>query len=177
MAQVTPAQIAMWARQRGLDPNAVLAVASKEGLGGGIGDSGTSFGPFQLHYGGAYPDFAPQGAAASQAWAWSPSGVNYALDKIQGVAAGLTGAPAITNIVSRFERPADIPGEISGALANYGAPLPAAPTVAMPAVAPTAAALAPAAAPAPAAPVRTVASAKPRPLPAAVMAALDILRS
>jgi hypothetical protein len=98
----------------------VLAVASQEGLGGGIGDQGTSFGPFQLHYGGAYPSWAPQGQAASQAWASSPQGINYALGKIQGVAGGLRGPAAISNIVSRFERPADIPSEIAGATRAYG---------------------------------------------------------
>src|SRR5262252_924522 len=103
-----------------------MAVSAQEGLGGGIGDYGTSFGPFQLHWGGAYPSFAPQGnPQAAQAWAWSPTGIDYALGQIQQVAGGLRGPAAVTNIVSRFERPANIPGEISGALRAYGAPLPA----------------------------------------------------
>ena len=39
--------------RRGIDPSVALRVAQSEGLGGGYaGDSGSSFGPFQLHYGG-----------------------------------------------------------------------------------------------------------------------------
>ena len=106
-----------------LDPKAVLAVAAQEGLGGGIGDNGTSFGPFQLHYGGAYPSFAPQGAQASQAWAWSPEGINYALRNISQVAGGLKGPSAVNAIVTRFERPANPSGEVAGALRAYGAPI------------------------------------------------------
>lgn len=104
-----------------LDPQAVLAVASREGLGGGIGDQGTSFGPFQLHQGGALPS----GIQDPQAWAWSPAGIDYALSRIQGVAGGLHGGPAVANIVSRFERPADPQAEITGALRAYGLPSPA----------------------------------------------------
>jgi hypothetical protein len=108
-----------------LDARAILAIASHEGLGGGIGDAGTSFGPFQLHYGGAYPGSAPHGAAASQEWAWSPAGIDYALQHIAGVAGGLHGAQAISAISRRFERPANPAAEIADALAHYGAPLPA----------------------------------------------------
>jgi hypothetical protein len=126
MAQnrLTPQQIAALARARGLDPQAVLAVARQEGLGGGIGDGGHAYGPFQLNnsggvitkqYGGRVND---QGV---QDWAWSPAGVNYALDGIAGVAKGLHGRQAINAIVSRFERPANPGREIAGALAAYGA--------------------------------------------------------
>lgn len=120
MAGQAPSPLAVALAQfPSLDPKAVMAVAAQEGLGGGIGDNGTSFGPFQLHYGGAYPSSAPHGAQASQAWAWSPAGLNYALQRIQSVAGGLHGAQAVSNIVSRFERPADIPGETARALAGY----------------------------------------------------------
>lgn len=113
-----------------LDPQAVLAVASQEGLGGGIGDNGTSFGPFQLHYGGAYPSAAPQGEQASQSWATSPAGIDYALNRISSVAGGLKGQPAVSNIVSQFERPLNPQREIQGALQAYGLPTtaPEAPT-------------------------------------------------
>lgn len=103
-----------------IDPRAELAVAQQEGLGGGIGDAGTSFGPNQLHIGGAYPGFAPQAPSAANAWAWSPAGLQYDFGQIAGVAGGLRGAPAVQNIVSRFERPADPTGEIARALAAYG---------------------------------------------------------
>lgn len=146
-----------------LDPRAVLAVSQMEGLGGGIGDNGTSFGPFQLHYGGAYPSFAPQGnPQASQAWAVSPAGIDYALRQIQAVAGGLHGQPAISNTVSRFERPANIPKEIAGADQAYGGITPQQYPVALAlaqrgapaAPAPGAAPVAPLAPQAPVAPVR-----------------------
>lgn len=103
--------------KRGLDPAAVLAVAAQEGLSGGIGDQGTSFGPFQLHVGGAFP----QGIHGDrQNWAWSPVGLKYALDRMASVASGLKGGPAIRALVRRFERPAAPDREIAGALSAYG---------------------------------------------------------
>lgn len=104
------------ARRRGLDPQAVLAVASVEGLGGGIGDQGTSFGPFQLHAGGALP----RGLRNPQQWAISPAGIDYALNQIARVASGRRGRAAVESIVRGFERPADPGGEILKALSKYG---------------------------------------------------------
>lgn len=103
------------ARRRGLDPRAVGAVALSEGglAWGAVGDQGTSFGPFQLHVGGALP----RGRGA--AWANSPAGINYALDQIAKVARGKTGRQAISHIVKRFERPADPASEIERALGHY----------------------------------------------------------
>lgn len=117
------------ARQYGLDPRAVIAVARQEGLGGGVGDHGTSFGPFQLHEGGALPRGIPLGRA--QAWAESPAGLNYALSRIASVARGLSGSQAINAIVSRFERPTNIPGEVAGALSDYGKGAGSSPAVAI----------------------------------------------
>jgi peptidoglycan LD-endopeptidase LytH len=102
------------AKALGLDPRAVRAVASVEGLSGAVGDQGTSYGPFQLHRGGALP------AGRDRAWAESKAGIEYALRQIQGVAQGLTGQQAVANIVRRFERPADPSGEIQRAMAAYG---------------------------------------------------------
>ncbi len=49
----TESYIRQAAQQRGIDPDVAVKVAKTEGLGGGYsGDSGSSFGPFQLHYGG-----------------------------------------------------------------------------------------------------------------------------
>lgn len=110
--------IVQGAKARGLDPNAVLAVARQEGLSGRVGDNGTSFGPWQLHRGGALPGNIPLGQA--QAWATSPAGINYALDRIASVARGLHGAQAVSAIVSRFERPANPAGEIARANASLG---------------------------------------------------------
>jgi hypothetical protein len=98
--------LAAAAKSAGLDPNAVLAVASAEGgFGGAVGDSGTSFGPFQLHVGGALPKglSGTAGALFSQ----SKQGIDYALGQIKAVAGGLTGMAAVKAIVTRFERPAD----------------------------------------------------------------------
>lgn len=105
------------ARQRGLDPSAVLAVANVEGgFQGAVGDQGTSFGPFQLHKGGALPQ-----VANPQAWANSPQGIAYALNQIAKVARGKHGRDAISAIVSQFERPAAPGAEIQKAFGRYGA--------------------------------------------------------
>ena len=97
----------------GVDPRAALAVAMSEGLSGDVGDNGTSFGPFQLHVGGALP------SGRGRAWAESPAGILYALRQIASVSKGMTGQQAISNIVQRFERPADPSGEIRRALGYY----------------------------------------------------------
>lgn len=110
------------ARARGLDPAAVLAVASQEGLSGRIGDGGHAFGPFQLNDAGGvltgkFPNLTPQ---QRQQWASSPAGINYALDGIAQVARGQRGQQAVNAIVTRFERPANPGREIAGANAAYG---------------------------------------------------------
>jgi cell wall-associated NlpC family hydrolase len=120
-AQIVLARVQAWNRQNPkarLDPAAVLAVAGSEGLGGGVGDQGTSFGPFQLHQGGALP----RGISLSQghAWAWSPAGIDYALRHIASVAGGQTGAQAVRSIVTRFERPANPGAEVTRSLASMG---------------------------------------------------------
>lgn len=97
-----------------VDPRAALAVASAEGLAGGVGDQGTSYGPFQLHRGGALP------SGRGRAWAESPAGILYALRQIGQVAGGMHGQQAVANIVRRFERPADPGGEIVRAMGAYG---------------------------------------------------------
>src|SRR5450759_3334957 len=100
--------------RRGLDPNAVLAVATVEGgFSGAVGDSGTSYGPFQLHVGGALP------AGKTNAWARSTAGINYALNSIASVAKGLTGKAAISAIVTKFERPAAPQAEVTKAYGIY----------------------------------------------------------
>lgn len=116
------ALIAQMARARGLDPKAVLAIASVEGgFNGSIGDHGTSFGPFQMHEGGALPS----GIGNPQQWANSRAGISYALDRIAQVAGGLRGQAAVQAISSRFERPANVPAEISKAMSRYGGAVPA----------------------------------------------------
>jgi len=107
-------QIKQLALRHGLDPHAVLAVASVEGLSGGVGDSGTSFGPFQLRVGGALP------AGKGKSWAESPAGIKYAIQRIASVAKGLKGEAAIRAIVTQFERPANPTAEIQKARDRYG---------------------------------------------------------
>lgn len=97
----------------GVDINALLSVAAQEGLGGGVGDNGTSFGPFQLHEGGALPP------GKDQAWAESPEGIDYAVQQIANVAKGKVGKDAIDAIVHQFEKSADPETEAANALALY----------------------------------------------------------
>lgn len=102
------------------DPAAAAAVAMVEGGGrfGAVGDSGSSYGPWQLHVGGALP--AGKGAA----WANSTAGIEYALRHIGAVSAGLRGRAAVAAIVNRFERPAAPGAEIQRALGYYGQAVP-----------------------------------------------------
>jgi len=109
----------------GLDPSAVLAVAGGEGgfenRAGDVGDGGTSFGPFQLHEGGALPRRFAGNPGAADSWAWSDPGVDYALGRMAGAGAnGLRGAAAIDAIVRRFERPKDPDTSVRNALARLG---------------------------------------------------------
>lgn len=104
------------APQYQLDPAAVIAVAAQEGISGQVGDNGTSFGPWQLHQGGAYPASAPQTSQAANAWAWSPAGVDYALGRMSSVAGGLKGKAAVRAIVYSFERPANPSAEYQSAV-------------------------------------------------------------
>lgn len=101
----------------GLDPNAVLAVSSVEGLSGRVGDGGHAFGPFQLNDAGGVLTNRP---GDHRAFAESKAGINWALQQIAAVAKGKTGQSAVQAIVSQFERPADIPGEIGRATQAYG---------------------------------------------------------
>lgn len=103
----------------GVDPRAVLAIASVEGgFHGSVGDNGTSFGPFQEHIGGALP--RGLSGARAQRWANSPAGIQYAIRHIAEVAHGLHGRQAVAAISSRFERPANVPAEIAKAMSRYG---------------------------------------------------------
>jgi cell wall-associated NlpC family hydrolase len=109
--------IRRYSRQFGVDPRAALAVAMGEGglRWGAVGDQGTSYGPFQLHVGGALP------AGKGPGWANSPAGIRYAIRKMaEAGARGLTGQAAINAIVRQFERPADPDSSVRNALARYG---------------------------------------------------------
>lgn len=114
--------IVQGAKARGLDPAAVLAVASREGLSGRIGDGGHAYGPFQLNNAGGVITRSHPGTndPGIQAWASSPAGINFALDQIAKVARGQHGRKAINSIVTGFERPANPGAEIAGAWGAYG---------------------------------------------------------
>lgn len=102
------------AARYGVDPHAAWSITTHEGLSGRAGDNNTSFGPFQLHVGGALP------SGRGRKWAESRAGVDYALRSMANAGAkGLRGRAAITAIASRFEKPSDIPGEISDAWLHY----------------------------------------------------------
>lgn len=122
-ARPVPAVIRAYARQLGLDPRAVEAVGwAESGLRrNAVGDQGTSFGPFQLHQGGALP----KGQTA--AWAGSDAGILYAMRQMSKVARGLSGQEAVDAIVRKFERPAEPGQEIVRAMKYYraGGKLPA----------------------------------------------------
>jgi murein DD-endopeptidase MepM/ murein hydrolase activator NlpD len=106
-----------WAPKFGVDPVAALQVSAVEGGGrfGAVGDQGTSFGPWQLHIGGAMPAQHSTPTAAA-AFANSEEGVKYVLQQMGKVAGGLTGRQAIEAIVRKFERPAAPEAEIQRAL-------------------------------------------------------------
>ena len=100
----------------GVDPLAALAVAHGEGGFSNptpVGDHGTSFGPFQLHIGGALPSAYWNDPAAANRWANSPQGIDYAVGRMAEVARGKKGRAAIDAIVRNFERPADPDPEVA----------------------------------------------------------------
>ena len=79
--------ILQFAQRYRLDPAAVMAVARGEGGldWGAVGDQGSSYGPFQLHRGGALP------AGKGPEFANSPAGIEYALRKM--AESGAVGRP------------------------------------------------------------------------------------
>lgn len=125
-AALVAARIAAWNAahpSQKLDPSAVLAVGGTEGLSGGIGDGGHAFGFAQLNNAGGvitgkFPGRTPE---QINQWAWTPDGIDFALAGMARVAAGQEGSQAVNSIVSRFERPANIPREISAANSALGA--------------------------------------------------------
>lgn len=109
----------------GVDPLAAVADALHEGASGAVGDSGTSYGPFQLHKGGALPaqfNNKPDYSPVTNAWAWSLNGIQYAVrGMVNGhpSAKGLKGHSAVAAIVNGFERPADKKGAYKTRAAEY----------------------------------------------------------
>lgn len=108
------------AEKHGLDADAVLAVAAVEGLGGGVGDGGHAFGPFQLNDAGGVISGRFKSSEEAKAFAESPEGIEFAMERIAQVAKGKKGQAAIEAIVHEFERPADPHSEVARALEVYG---------------------------------------------------------
>ena len=131
---LTKAQVELYVAQKapqlGLDPAAVLAVASHEGLNATPGSTwsdppGFAFGPPSWNSAGlgaaiisGGPGVPAQGKDAA-AWSWSQQGIDYWLDQVASVAGGRTGADAISHIVNGFEHPSNPTKEISDSIAVY----------------------------------------------------------
>lgn len=119
------AAIAQACADYGVDALAAVADALHEGANGGIGDSGHSYGPFQMATFGALPEpYRSRGAnnPTTNAWAWSTNGIRYAIRAMAASdpsARGLHGHPAVYAIVYGFERPADKPGQYRIRAAEY----------------------------------------------------------
>jgi hypothetical protein len=103
----------------GLDINALMSVAAMEGLGGGVGDNGHAFGPFQMNDAGGVLTGKFKSGAEAQKYAESAAGIEDAIKQIAAVAKGKTGKDAIEAIVTKFERSANQSKEIANALALY----------------------------------------------------------
>ncbi len=102
------------AHRFGLDPAAVVAYMLEESGGrwDALGDHGTSFGPFQMHRGGAL-------GSHSGAWAESPAGLIAGMRMMaQGGARGLKGEAAVRAIYSGFGK--GTPLAVPKGIAQYG---------------------------------------------------------
>lgn len=101
----------LYAGENNIDPLASAANAMNEGIGGTIGDSGSAYGPWQIHAtDGRLARFS--GRAANdpevQAWAWSANGIDYAHQSMaKAGASGLRGHAAVDRILNYFEQPAE----------------------------------------------------------------------
>lgn len=114
------------ARADDVDVLAALANALNEGSGGGIGDKGTAYGPFQIHAtDGRLPQFKGKGPNSKEvnAWAWSDNGIAYAFRSMAGAARypakGLTGHKAVVAICYGFEKPANIKVKAAERIRTY----------------------------------------------------------
>jgi hypothetical protein len=114
--------IAASAKAHKVDPDVALALAQGEGgfdNPAPTGDGGTSYGPFQLHEGGALPAQFNGRPAEADRWANSPAGIDYAMNLIARAVHGKRGAAAIAAGVNLFERPANPAPEIQRDTAFY----------------------------------------------------------
>jgi hypothetical protein len=119
------AAIAQACSDYGVDALATVADALHEGANGGIGDNGTSYGPFQMHIGGRLPQpYSSHGAnnPTTNAWAWTENGIRYAIRDaclIRPSVKGLRGHASVYAWVYGFESPGDKPGQYKVRAAEY----------------------------------------------------------
>lgn len=121
----TPGQIIdYWAPRLGLDDRAVEIVAGGEGglKWGAVGDGGYAHGPFQQNAAGGVLTnrWRTQGREKAIAYANSEAGMVEAMRAMANAGArGQSGLQAVSTIISKYERPADIPGSIEKAKARW----------------------------------------------------------
>jgi hypothetical protein len=120
-ANATPLQVIRdYAPKVGLDPAAVIAYALTQGgtSWGAVGDNGSSFGPFQMHIGGAAGNRSPAEAAS---WANSPQGLVDGMNMMAHAGAtGKSGPEAAAFIVGpSFGRGANPTSDMAKARAAY----------------------------------------------------------
>lgn len=120
-----PSQIiAYWAPRLGLDPRAVRTVARGEGglKWGAVGDGGYAHGPFQQNAAGGVltDEWKTLGRERAIAYANSEAGMVDAMRAMANAGArGQTGMQAVSTIISKYERPANIPKSIALARKNF----------------------------------------------------------
>lgn len=116
-----PVLIEQYAQRLGLDPRAIKAVALGEGglKWGAVGDGGHAFGPFQMNDAGGVLTNRFGSSTARAAFANSEAGMLEAMTAMARHARGLQGEDAIRAVVSKYERPANIPLSIKNAIARY----------------------------------------------------------
>lgn len=121
MARKNPSQIVnFWAPRLGLDPRAVKVVAGGEGglKWGAVGDGGYAHGPFQMNAAGGVltDEWKSMGRKRAIAYANSEAGMVDAMRAMaQAGARGQRGLAAVSTIISKYERPANIPLSIERA--------------------------------------------------------------
>jgi hypothetical protein len=111
------------AERHEVDWLAAAAVGMPEGHSGKIGDNGSSYGPWQMHIGGALPKrWARLGRndPRTNAWCWSAPGIDYAIGLMAKAGARRQrGELACTTIVYDFEHPTHPAAETKLAIAAY----------------------------------------------------------
>lgn len=126
LGAVSAATISSMLTAAGYDAQAVMGIASNEGMSGKVGDQGHAFGPFQLNNAGGVLTGMFPGATEAQlnAWAWSKAGIAWAIahaGSSKGAAGkGLTGKAAVDAWTKNFERPKNPSADLAAGYAAVG---------------------------------------------------------